>query len=281
MPMDQKSKRTRQNIDVIKALRNIYKTEMAYEDILETSYRQFIRPGDTVMDVGAHTGTHAAQFLTLVGPTGVVLAFEPLPDVMAKLRQRLADRHPNLRTFEVALSSQPQERAGFVRAEGTLAESGLRQREYNNPNLVSPSHIDVQVDTIDNIARTVGLSALAYIKMDIEGGELDAIAGGRQTIDRFRPVISVEYGGQSFSVYGHTEDSLFETAAGLGYHIFDPFMQDIGSREMWDYAKAQYCWDYFLIPQERVSEAWTWCKLPYTRPCQLGADETIDGSSER
>jgi FkbM family methyltransferase len=258
-----------QNIEVIVALREEYGLEIPYEGVLERSYRQFLRHGDTVMDVGAHIGTHAVNFLDLVGPKGAVLAFEPLPDIYSELRRRLAASHPNLRTFEMALSCSASDKANFVRANGSLSESGLRQREYNDPRSVSPSGIKVRVETIDRIAAKIGLTKLAYIKMDIEGGELDAMAGGRETIRRLRPIISVEYGGQAYSVYGHAEDSLFEVASDLGYRIFDPFMQDIGARNVWDQAKSRYCWDYFLVPVERAQEARSWCRLPVEELARL------------
>jgi FkbM family methyltransferase len=257
-----RNERTIQNIETIAALRNEYGIDIPYEAVLERSYRRFLKRGDVVMDVGAHTGTHAVNFLNAVGPEGNVLAFEPLPDVHLELRRGLAASHPNLRTFELALSSAPSNTASFVRAEGSLSESGLKQREYNDPKSVSPSDISVKVETIDRVVSQVGLSKLAYIKMDIEGGELDAIAGGTKTIERFRPIISVEYGGQAYGAYGHVEDSLFEVASKLRYRVFDPFMQDIGAKEVWDKAKSRYCWDYFLVPLERMDEARTWCPLP-------------------
>jgi FkbM family methyltransferase len=250
-----------QNIEMIAALRSSYAVEIPYEAILERSYRSFLKRGDVVLDVGAHTGTHAVNFLDCVGPDGTVLAFEPLPDVHAMLLRNLGDR-PNLKTFELALSSAPAQSATFVRAEGSLSESGLKQRQYNSPQDVAPSQISVKVSTIDTVVSALGLNALHYIKMDIEGGELDAVAGGRGTIQKFRPIISLEYGVQAYGAYGYTEDSLFDVATQLGYRIFDPFMQDIGSRDVWDFAKSRYCWDYFIVPEERAAEARGWNALP-------------------
>ena len=40
-------------------------------------FRQFLRPGDVVVEIGAHIGTHTVFFAKTVGPTGVVFAFEP------------------------------------------------------------------------------------------------------------------------------------------------------------------------------------------------------------
>lgn len=250
-----------QNIEVIAALRDNYGIDLPYEAILERSYRRFLKSGDVVLDIGAHTGLHAANFLECVGDDGAVLAFEPLPEVHHMLLRKLGNR-PNLRIFELALSSAPAARAEFVRAEGSLSESGLKRREYNDPQSVIPSTTHVEVSTIDEIVRKFGLSTVSYIKMDIEGAELDAIAGGSKTIQRFRPIISLEYGPQAYGAYGYHDDSLFDVAAQLDYRVFDPFMQDIGDPNVWSFAKNRYCWDYFIVPLERVSEARGWSALP-------------------
>jgi FkbM family methyltransferase len=189
------------NIATIEALWRRYGVDLAYEQVIERSYRQFLRHGDTVIDVGAHAGTHTSVFLDIVGPSGRVIAFEPLPDLCAGLRARLGPRHPNLSVLQLALSSAPATEAAFVRAEGSLAESGLRQREYNDSDAVQPTEIRVMVDTIDAVAKRLALTSLAYIKMDIEGGELDALDGACETVQRFRPVISVEFGRQAYSAY--------------------------------------------------------------------------------
>jgi FkbM family methyltransferase len=250
-----------ENIEVIRALREDYGVDLGYEAILERSYRRFLNSGDVVLDIGAHTGIHTVKFLECVGDAGLVVAFEPLPDVHRFLLRSLGTR-PNLMIFELALSSAPAARAEFVRAEGSLSESGLKRREYNEPENVRPTTTHVEISTIDEIVDRLELRSVNYIKMDIEGGELDAVAGGRQTIRRFRPIISLEYGPQAYGAYGYTEDSLFEVAEQLGYRIFDPFMQDIGDRAVWNFAKNRYCWDYFIVPLERADEARGWNALP-------------------
>ncbi len=250
-----------ENIEVIAAVRANYGVDLGYEAVLERSYRRFLKSGDVVLDIGAHTGTHTVNFLECVGDAGSVIAFEPLPDVHRLLLRNLGNR-PNLTTFELALSSAPAQQAEFVRAEGSLSESGLKRREYNDPENVTPTTAHVEVSTIDEIVNQLELGSVNYIKMDIEGGELDAVAGGSRTIRRFRPIISLEYGSQAYGAYGYTDDSLFEVAEQLGYRIFDPFMQDIGDRTVWNFAKNRYCWDYFIVPLERADEARGWTALP-------------------
>ena len=62
-----------------------------YELRLEQHYRQWLKEGDTVLDVGAHIGRHLAPFLDCVGSTGQVLAFEPLPYAFKILKEKFTD----------------------------------------------------------------------------------------------------------------------------------------------------------------------------------------------
>jgi FkbM family methyltransferase len=227
-----------------------FNAKIDFEYALEISYRRFLRAGDRIIDIGANVGDHTARFLDVVGAAGRVIAFEPLPDVHTKLVARFAGRLPAPECHQIALSSAASAEVAYVRAEGALGYSGLRQRVYDDPN-TKPIPITVRVETLDRLAPQLALDSLRYMKIDIEGGELDALNGGRELIERHRPFISVEWGSPAYSAYGHEEDSLFRWASRFGYALFDPFLNFVGTRDLWDLAKARYCWDYFLIPTEQ------------------------------
>lgn len=240
-------------IQVIQGLFARFGTWPDFERVLRLSYESFLRDDSVILDVGANIGTHLEHFVR-IAERGRVIAFEPLPDIYQSLVERFRPDGGALTVHNLALSDQPAPEASFVRANGSLSESGLRQREYNDPAAVSPSTISVRVDTIDNVIQADDPGRVSYIKMDIEGAELHALRGATRTLERYRPMISVEYGWQAYSAYGHQEDSLFDFCKQADYRIFDPFLQFIGTRELWDFAKAKYCWDYFLVPAERAAE---------------------------
>ncbi|MCU0808614.1 MAG: FkbM family methyltransferase [Candidatus Contendobacter sp.] len=62
-----------------------------YEDRFGPAVRREVRPGDTVWDIGANLGLYTVEFLQQVGPSGQVVAFEPVAACFAQLRERLAD----------------------------------------------------------------------------------------------------------------------------------------------------------------------------------------------
>lgn len=220
-----------------------------YEMMLETRYRRWVMPGDTVLDIGAHTGRHLVAFLDCVGETGQVLAFEPLPLAFEVLKRKYSDTVAILNNVALAKTAG---RAEFTFAQGTPEESGLKQRVFNHPEKAHPQVIDVQVETMD--AYCQHLNQLSFVKIDIEGGEIGCLQGGERTLARFRPLVSVEYGFPSYSVYGHTKDTLFDFAANAGYQLFDIFLNDLSDRDNWNLCCDYICWDFFMVPNERVTE---------------------------
>lgn len=219
-----------------------------YETLLESHYSKWLRPGDVAVDVGAHSGRHLAKLLEAVGPSGRVFAFEPLPDKFDDLTRNF-DR-PNVFLHNAALARE----AGlcqFTHAQGAPQESGLRERRYNDPDKARPRKIEVQVQKLD--ALLAQLKTLAFIKIDIEGGEIDCLRGAMRVIDTYRPVISVEYGHQSYSVYGNTKWTLFDLCDELGYTLYDMFLNRLASRQIWGSAVDSIYWDYLMVPREKES----------------------------
>lgn len=228
---------------VARAFRALHQTNgfPDYEKILEGAYSRFLKPGDTVVDVGAHAGRHFRRFVEIVGAGGTVIGFEPIPQMFDGLRAEFGDAVRNM-----ALSSSPG-RAKFIIARNAPEESGLRARVYNTPNVVT-EEIQVIVETLDNQLR--GFLRVDYIKMDIEGAEIDCLRGGENMLRKLRPIISVEYGSPSYSVYGHQAATLFDWASGHGYAISDMFGNVVIDAQEW----LQICdvafWDFFLLPAE-------------------------------
>lgn len=220
-----------------------------YEGILERTYRRLIRPGDCVLDIGAHSGRHTAVFADLVGASGTVHAFEPLPDALALLRSRNLPGW--VRVHEAAIGPADG-MTDFVHARGTPEESGLRQRVYNRPDLARPEVIRVRILPLDSIADA---ARAAFIKIDVEGREIGVLQSGREAIGRARPWITAEYGCPGYSAFGLQRRALFDEAASLGYVIGDLFGGLCGSIEEWEQVCDRAYWDWYLVPQERT-EAW-------------------------
>ncbi|MGA3005788.1 MAG: FkbM family methyltransferase [Acetobacteraceae bacterium] len=220
-----------------------------YEHILECCYRSLVSTGDTVVDVGAHTGRHTEILADLVGSNGRVLAFEPLPQARRVLEARRLGSQ--VRVFDCALADFVG-KSSFVHARGTPEESGLRRKVYNRPDLVDPKEIEVEVRKLDDFLSD--LAALAFVKIDAEGAEILCLRGASAALERFRPFVSVEYGRPSYSAYGNEPRTLFDVARSFGYIVGDLFGAVCADLAEWETVCDFAYWDWFLVPEERLDE---------------------------
>lgn len=236
------------SIDAIKSLFSQRIIKFDYELLLEKRYSKWIKSGDLVVDIGAHNGRHLRKFLLLTGKSGKVVGFEPIPIKFARLEKYYSNK---CMLINSALSYESGE-ADFIIAEGALQESGLKKRVYNKPKKVHPRSIKVKLEKLDDYAQQI--SNVRFIKIDVEGGEIDCLRGAVNVINKNRPVISVEYGEPSYGVYGNTKWTLFDFCEENKYVLYDIFLNRLNSKDKWDSTVDSISWDYFMVPLEKESE---------------------------
>jgi FkbM family methyltransferase len=168
-------------------------------------FRQLVRPGDVVVDVGANIGAHTLQFAQLVGPTGEVHAFEPQRLVFQALCANMAlNSITNARCYQLAVGRGP----------GTILVPFLDPSTINNFGGVSLIDARVGDRTSVTALDALGLKTCRLIKIDVEGMEREVILGAEETIRRTSPYLYVENDRQS------KEDDLINTITGLGYDLY-------------------------------------------------------------
>lgn len=222
-----------------------------YEHLLQVGYGRVVKPGATVIDVGAHEGLHLARLAELAGPKGRAIGFEPLPSYAAGLRARFAGS-ANVEVRQLALAAEPGT-ATFYHVRNGAGESGLRHRKIYNAGTPEIEELKVEVDTLD---RQCGeLNRVDFIKIDVEGAEIDCLKGGTELLARHRPFIGLEYGRPTYSSYGYKARSLFDVAEASGYWISDLFGNVIFELSAWEAVCDRCYWDFFLVPREK-RERW-------------------------
>lgn len=222
-----------------------------YEHLLQVGYGRVVKPGATVIDVGAHEGLHLARLSELAGPKGKAIGFEPLPSYAEGLRARFAGQ-ANVEVRQLALAAEPKT-ATFYHVRNGAGESGLRHRTVYNAGKPDIEEIKVEIDTLD---RQCGdLHRVDFIKIDVEGAEIDCLKGGAALLARHRPFVSVEYGSPTYSSYGYKARSLFDFAETAGYWISDLFGNVVVELSIWEAVCDRSYWDFFLVPREK-REQW-------------------------
>jgi FkbM family methyltransferase len=145
---------------------------------------RFCREGDVVVDVGANIGSHTVTFAKAVGANGAVFALEP---------QRLAFQ---LLCGNIALNILTNVHSLQKAAGAQAGRAKIPALSWNEPHNFGAVSIlneslpgdEVEVVTLDSLA----LPSCRLIKIDVEGMEPDVVAGARETIGKYQPILFVE-----------------------------------------------------------------------------------------
>jgi FkbM family methyltransferase len=140
-------------------------------------------PEETYVDAGAYDGDSVRRFIDRVaGRYARILAFEPDPKTYARLKQSFA-HEPRIKTHNAGLHCH---------------KAALRFRNDATRGAIFTDDGDCSIDVV-SLDEVLGGAPVTYIKMNIEGAEIDALEGARKTIARWTPKLAV-------SVYHRASD---------------------------------------------------------------------------
>jgi FkbM family methyltransferase len=146
-------------------------------------FRQVVKPGSLVVEVGANIGTHTLFFARQVGLEGAVVSFEPQRVVFQSLCANMAlNSVANVQCFHKAVGAEPGE---------ILVPSldSTREENYGGLSLEGRQHGEpTPMVTVDCLS----LDRCTLLKVDVEGMEREVLAGAAKTIEKCRPILYVE-----------------------------------------------------------------------------------------
>ncbi len=147
--------------------------------------RERLRGGGDMVDVGAHIGMYAVAAARALGSRGRVLAFEPNPQARAQLEENLRLNGVEVIVRTQAVAEERGETLLHVPATPDPSFSSLEGGRF-----VEGEAVPVETTTVDDEVDALGLRP-AFVKIDVEGGELRVLAGMRRTLE-LRPTLLVE-----------------------------------------------------------------------------------------
>ena len=209
--------------------------------------RRLAFPGMVALDIGAHVGYFTRLLSRLAGQKGQVIAFEPHPRTCATLR-RNTGHLPNVRVLQAAVSeadgSAELHDYLMMSASGSLGhdESLARQQRgqmrdgdftpRGQPGFTARSYT-VDTISIDGCLSQLGVGAVDVIKMDIEGAELSALRGMRETIRKSPNLALVmEYNPAALAAFGNDPEAALAEALAMGFRSMHAIADD-GSLHDW------------------------------------------------
>ena len=203
-----------------------------------------LREDSSCVDVGAHMGA-VLYDIARFAPGGRHHAFEPLPRLAAELRRLF----PGVTVHEAAASDRTGE-AEFHHVVSDPGYSGLRRRTYARPD-ERVELTRVRLCRIDDVLPAD--LPIHFVKIDVEGAELEVLRGAARTLRRWSPYVVFEHGLGASDHYGTTPEMVHRLlVADCGLSIFD--LEGSGPL-----SEEQFAAVYAL------NERWNFLARPYRR----------------
>jgi FkbM family methyltransferase len=195
-----------------------------YEPEVSYFLTNVLRPGDTVVDVGAHIGYFSVLAGRIVGPEGKVFAFEPEPGNYRRLRDHLAQnglRH--VQSFNVAVGSAPGTAEMYFNSDndGGHAFWDVAEHQLCERTREEGKRLSAEVVALDHVLA--GLppgQGPRLIKIDAEGMEYEILKGGLRTILGYEvPFVICEINRFALERMGSSESQLRGFMRLIGYQV--------------------------------------------------------------
>lgn len=209
--------------------------------------------GREIIDIGANNGSFAVDFAHLVGDKGKVYAFEPQRLIYYQLCGNVfMNGLDNVYTFNFALGNVCDtiymEKSNYYDS-GNVNFGNIKVDKINQPldfssRLLKADKEWIMQLTLDSFA----FNDIAFIKIDVQGYELNVIKGAEKTIAEHRPYLFVEFEDDLLQEAGTSEKELQEKIESLGY-VVKRFQEGVPYQ-----TTSGKCLDCVCIPKEKFEE---------------------------
>ena len=171
-----------------------------------------VKPGDSVLDVGANIGYWSTALSAQVGPRGRVYAFEPSPVTLEYLRKNIAINNcGNVSVFPVGLSSEDKTGRFWLSKDHTGSS------RLDDDSSKKDESIEIEVVALDSICGSFDLDRISFIKIDVEGGEVKILEGAKKLLSKISPIILLECNSSLYKESGVSLARFIAICDSLGY----------------------------------------------------------------
>ncbi len=187
------------------------------------AYRRLLKPGDTVLDIGANIGAHTMHMARCVTPTGKVIAFEPTTYAYNKLRQNIA-LNPTLASLIKAeqimlVTSDTAQVKPQLYSSWQIHEMAADTHPKHGGRLMDTT--GAHTESLDSYLTRHKIGTVSMIKMDVDGHECQVLHGARELLQRDKPVLLMEMMPYGLEEVGASLDELLGLLSAHGYSLYN------------------------------------------------------------
>jgi FkbM family methyltransferase len=188
---------------------------------------RFLKPGMTFVDVGANVGYFSTLALRLVGKSGAVHAFEPVPSLFAQL-EKVARANPQHDLVCNMCGLGENDDVSIISVAGSINAGWNTMVPGFMSSDLAVETVPVKVQRLDEYLFNRGFNSVDLIKIDVEGFELPVLRGSQAFFERtlHKPPIICEVQPSAYSKLGCSLPDLLAFLNRYGYHCYDPVSLD-------------------------------------------------------
>ncbi len=189
----------------------------AFEPYESEIFRQSVKEGMIVVDIGANIGYYTVIAAKLTGESGSVIAFEPAPENYSVLQQTIkANNFKNVSAHQLAVADRRGELSLNLyesnKGKHSLVKDSSTAKGFS-------SSVRVQTVSLDEFLREHNIDHVDLIKMDIEGAESIALLGMMETLEKAK-FLFLEFTPSAIRKAGHDPEKILLQILGFGFEIF-------------------------------------------------------------
>jgi FkbM family methyltransferase len=177
-------------------------------------WRKWIKPGMTIIDVGANAGVYTFSAARAVGSTGRVLAVEPFSKCVRYLSETC--RINNLDWVKVRAGAASDRNGTAKLSLSAASELNELVSEEDGDKKASGNFEEVECFTLDSLVAKENVRQVDFLKIDAEGHELQVLRGSDRLLKEFSPIILYENIADSTS----SNLPVAKFLTGIGYKLF-------------------------------------------------------------
>lgn len=167
-------------------------------------FERNVRLGETWLDIGAHYGYTAIALAELVGPNGLVYAFEPSVVTAGHLsRTRTLNRMPQIKVVPLALADE-----GKLRSASVAVDRGMANHLFGGTAVD-----DILLMGFDEYWRSIASPRIDGVKIDVQGMEAEVLRGMCVALTTEKPKLVLEFH------HGVDRSAILQMLSGFGYAL--------------------------------------------------------------
>lgn len=176
-------------LDLAKPTQRSLYFEHEYEKHVTRCLETYLKPGETFIDVGAHVGYYSLMASRLVGTEGQVVSFEPNQENFVRLcgHVKLNDVR-NIRPLNLAVSDKGGLREFFV---NPFNDGGHSLQSFDGYEALRKVRVE-SISLDEFVEKQLGGKAIEFVKIDVEGHQLNVLRGMQRILRRSMPKIILE-----------------------------------------------------------------------------------------